>query len=99
MFIQFGQALGDYLYDVFVAKFDFWLAFGLLAQLFFTARFLKQSRLAGESRAPANQLSGNSSRQSVMYLPPNTPSASICLGVSSGRNSASKLRPAATVSA
>ena len=23
MLIQFGQALGDYLYDVFVAKFDF----------------------------------------------------------------------------
>ncbi len=35
MFIQFGQALGDYLYDVFVAKFDFWLAFGLVAQLLF----------------------------------------------------------------
>ena len=30
MLIQFGQALGDYLYDVFVAKFDFWLAFGLV---------------------------------------------------------------------
>ena len=29
MLIQYGQALGDYLYDVFVAKFDFWLAFGL----------------------------------------------------------------------
>ena len=23
MLIQYGQALGDYLYDVFVAKFDF----------------------------------------------------------------------------
>src|SRR5215210_8044283 len=33
MLIQYGQALGDYLYDVFVAKFDFWLAFGLCAQL------------------------------------------------------------------
>ena len=42
MLIQYGQALGDYLYDVFVAKFDFWLAFGLVAQLFFTARFLVQ---------------------------------------------------------
>ena len=30
MLIQYGQALGDYLYDVFVAKFDFWLAFGLV---------------------------------------------------------------------
>ena len=43
MLIQYGQALGDYLYDVFVAKFDFWLAFGLVAQLFFTARFLAVS--------------------------------------------------------
>src|SRR5207237_9156569 len=42
MFIQFGQALGDYLYDVFVSKFDFWLAFGLVARLLFTARFLVQ---------------------------------------------------------
>jgi hypothetical protein len=31
MLIQYGQALNAYLYDVFVAKFDFWLAFGLVA--------------------------------------------------------------------
>ena len=55
MMIQYGQALGDYLYDVFVAKFDFWLAFGLIAQLFFTARFLVQwiaSERAGNSVVP-----------------------------------------------
>ena len=55
MMIQYGQALGDYLYDVFVAKFDFWLAFGLIAQLFFTARFLVQwiaSERAGHSVIP-----------------------------------------------
>jgi lipid-A-disaccharide synthase-like uncharacterized protein len=55
MIIQYGQALGDYLYDVFVAKFDFWLAFGLIAQLFFTARFLVQwisSERAGKSVVP-----------------------------------------------
>ena len=55
MLIQYGQALGDYLYDVFVAKFDFWLAFGLVAQLFFTARFLVQwisSERAGNSVVP-----------------------------------------------
>lgn len=55
MLIQFGQDLGDYLYDVFVAKFDFWLAFGLVAQLFFTARFLVQwisSERAGKSVVP-----------------------------------------------
>ena len=55
MLIQYGQALGDYLYDVFVAKFDFWLAFGLGAQLLFTARFLVQwisSERAGQSVVP-----------------------------------------------
>jgi lipid-A-disaccharide synthase-like uncharacterized protein len=55
MMIQYGQALGNYLYDVFVAKFDFWLAFGLVAQLFFTARFLVQwisSERAGKSIVP-----------------------------------------------
>jgi lipid-A-disaccharide synthase-like uncharacterized protein len=55
MLIQYGQALNDYLYDVFVAKFDFWLVFGLVAQLFFTARFLVQwiaSERAGNSVVP-----------------------------------------------
>jgi lipid-A-disaccharide synthase-like uncharacterized protein len=55
MLIQYGQELGDYLYDVFVAKFDFWLAFGLVAQLLFTARFLVQwisSERAGKSVVP-----------------------------------------------
>ena len=55
MLIQYGQALSTYLYDVFVAKFDFWLAFGLIAQLFFTARFLVQwiaSERAGNSVVP-----------------------------------------------
>jgi lipid-A-disaccharide synthase-like uncharacterized protein len=55
MLIHFGQAFADYLYDVFVAKFDFWLAFGLIAQLLFTARFLVQwisSERAGQSVVP-----------------------------------------------
>ena len=55
MIIHYGQQLSDYFYDVFVAKFDFWLAFGLVAQLFFTARFLVQwiaSERAGNSVVP-----------------------------------------------
>ena len=55
MLIQYGQALSAYLYDVFVARFDFWLAFGLIAQLFFTARFLVQwiaSERAGKMVMP-----------------------------------------------
>ena len=55
MLIQFGHMMSDYLYDVFVAKFDFWLAFGLVAQLLFTARFLVQwisSERAGQSVVP-----------------------------------------------
>ena len=46
-------------------------------------------------RASANQLSGYSSRQSVMYLPPNTPSASISAGVSlAGNRDGSRARRA-----
>jgi lipid-A-disaccharide synthase-like uncharacterized protein len=55
MLIQLGHDFSNYLYDVFVAKFDFWLAFGLVAQLFFTARFLVQwisSERAGQSVVP-----------------------------------------------
>jgi lipid-A-disaccharide synthase-like uncharacterized protein len=55
MIIQYGQAVSSFFYDVFVAKFDFWLAFGLIAQLFFTARFLVQwiaSERAGNSVVP-----------------------------------------------
>jgi lipid-A-disaccharide synthase-like uncharacterized protein len=55
MLIQYGQALSNYVYDIFVAKFDFWLAFGLIAQLAFAARFLVQwiaSERAGKSVVP-----------------------------------------------
>jgi lipid-A-disaccharide synthase-like uncharacterized protein len=55
MLIQYGQALSNYVYDIFVAKFDFWLAFGLIAQLAFGARFLVQwiaSERAGKSVVP-----------------------------------------------
>src|SRR5262252_9216579 len=55
MIIQYGQVFIDYLYEVFVAKFDFWLVFGIIAQLFFTARFLVQwiaSERAGNSVVP-----------------------------------------------
>lgn len=55
MLIHWGQQLGNYLYDVFVARFDFWLAFGLISQLLFTARFLVQwisSERAGQSVVP-----------------------------------------------
>ncbi|MFL5104585.1 MAG: lipid-A-disaccharide synthase N-terminal domain-containing protein [Xanthobacteraceae bacterium] len=55
MLIQFGEALSSYLQEVFVAKFDFWLVFGLAAQLVFAARFLAQwisSERAGKSVIP-----------------------------------------------
>ena len=55
MLSQFGHMMSEYLYDVYVAKFDFWLAFGLIAQLLFTARFLVQwisSERAGNSVVP-----------------------------------------------
>ena len=55
MLISIGKEISAVFYDAFVAKFDFWLAFGLVAQLFFTARFLVQwisSERAGKSVVP-----------------------------------------------
>lgn len=55
MIFSLSHALGDYLYDVFVSRFDFWLLFGIVAQLIFTARMLVQwiaSERAGESVMP-----------------------------------------------
>ena len=55
MLYSLPQNILDYVYDVFVAKFDFWLAFGIVAQLIFTARFLVQwiaSERAGRSTIP-----------------------------------------------
>lgn len=54
---DFANGLGAYLYDVFVMRFDFWLAFGVIAQLVFTARFLVQwiaSERAGVSVMPVS---------------------------------------------
>jgi lipid-A-disaccharide synthase-like uncharacterized protein len=55
MLIAIGRELNAYLYEVFVAKFDFWLAFGMVAQLLFAGRFLVQwisSERAGKSVIP-----------------------------------------------
>ena len=55
MLIQFGQELSAYFQEVFIAKFDFWLVFGLVAQLLFAARFIVQwisSERAGKSVVP-----------------------------------------------
>ena len=59
MLIQYGQALNNYFYDYFVAKFDFWLAFGLVAQLAFAARFLVQwiaSERAGKASCRSHSI-------------------------------------------
>lgn len=42
MLITLSQDVGGYLYDVFIAKFDLWLALGLAGQLLFGARFIVQ---------------------------------------------------------
>ena len=55
MLIRLSQDLGAYFYDVFVARFDFWLFFGLVAQVLFGARFIVQwiaSERAGNSVVP-----------------------------------------------
>jgi lipid-A-disaccharide synthase-like uncharacterized protein len=55
MLIAIGQELRSIFYDAFVAKFDFWLVFGVIAQLLFAARFIVQwvsSERAGKSVIP-----------------------------------------------
>jgi lipid-A-disaccharide synthase-like uncharacterized protein len=55
MIFQLSNDLRDYLYDVFVARFDLWLLFGLLAQIVFAMRFVVQwiaSERAGRSVMP-----------------------------------------------
>src|SRR6185503_651154 len=55
MLIAIVESLRSVFYDAFVAKFDFWLVFGIVAQLLFAARFLVQwisSERAGKSVIP-----------------------------------------------
>jgi lipid-A-disaccharide synthase-like uncharacterized protein len=55
MLISIGQEISAIFYEAFVAKFDFWLLFGIVAQLFFAGRFIVQwisSERAGKSVVP-----------------------------------------------
>ncbi|MBI3436235.1 MAG: lipid-A-disaccharide synthase N-terminal domain-containing protein [Proteobacteria bacterium] len=55
MLINIGTQLGAFFHEVFVAKFDFWLVFGMVAQFLFAGRFLVQwisSERAGKSIIP-----------------------------------------------
>ena len=57
MIFQLSRDLGDYLYDVFVARFDLWVLFGLAAQIIFAMRFVVQwiaSERAGRSVMPVS---------------------------------------------
>src|SRR6185295_16627245 len=42
MLIDLQRAVGNYLFDVFVANFDWWVVLGFAAQLMFTMRFVVQ---------------------------------------------------------
>jgi lipid-A-disaccharide synthase-like uncharacterized protein len=57
MIYAFSESLQTYLYDVFVAKFDFWLMFGILAQMTFAARFLVQWIASERAKASVVPLS------------------------------------------
>ena len=60
MLIQFGKPLATIYYDVFVAKFDFWLAFGLVAQvaLYRALFWCSGSRASAPARAWCRWRSG-----------------------------------------
>ena len=42
MIYRLPQHLALYFYDVFITRFDFWVAFGIVAQMVFAGRFLVQ---------------------------------------------------------
>ena len=42
MLIDLSRAIGGYLHDVFINKFDGWVVLGVVAQLMFTMRFVVQ---------------------------------------------------------
>jgi lipid-A-disaccharide synthase-like uncharacterized protein len=55
MLIDLSQAVGNYLHEVFVAKFQWWVLLGYLAQIMFTMRFVVQwiaSERAGKMVMP-----------------------------------------------
>jgi lipid-A-disaccharide synthase-like uncharacterized protein len=55
MLVDLSQAVGGFLYDVFVARLDWWVLLGFVAQALFTARFLVQwiaSERAGKMVMP-----------------------------------------------
>jgi lipid-A-disaccharide synthase-like uncharacterized protein len=55
MLVDLSQALGNYLHEVFIAKFQVWVLLGYVAQLMFTMRFLVQwiaSERAGKMVMP-----------------------------------------------
>ena len=55
MLIDLSQAVGSYLHDVFVAKFQWWVLLGYVAQVMFTMRFVVQwiaSERAGKMVMP-----------------------------------------------
>ncbi len=55
MLIDLAYAVGGYLHDVFIARLDWWVLLGFVAQAFFTGRFVVQwiaSERAGKSVIP-----------------------------------------------
>jgi lipid-A-disaccharide synthase-like uncharacterized protein len=42
MLVDLTRELGNFMHEVFIAKLDWWVALGFIAQLLFTGRFLVQ---------------------------------------------------------
>ena len=42
MLVELSQAVGSYLHEVFIAKFQWWVLLGYVAQIMFTMRFVVQ---------------------------------------------------------
>jgi len=51
MLVDLSQAVGSYLQDVFIAKFQWWVLLGYIAQAMFTMRFVVQWIASERARA------------------------------------------------
>ena len=51
MLVELSQTLGDYLHEVFIRKFEWWVLLGYVAQIMFTMRFVVQWVASERARA------------------------------------------------
>ena len=77
MLIEIADHLRDYVYDVFVTRFDFWLVFGILAQLVFGSRFILQWLASERAARLGTYCSSSMARRTASSAPASSSASSI----------------------